>query len=101
MRAGGESRDWRRGEPKPVTIYNLGCALTRLSGVTLPGRDRERLAERALVELRKAFQAGFRGLSAYRDNGDLRPLRDRTDFQWFLLNVVFLQDPFAHQRGSP
>jgi hypothetical protein len=48
--------------------------------------------------LRKCTAAGYANFTSIRDDTDLNALRDRTDFQDFLLDLGFPTDPFA--RGE-
>jgi eukaryotic-like serine/threonine-protein kinase len=49
----------------------------------------------AMALLRRAADLGYRDTSAYRTEPALDPLRSRSDFQLLLLDLAFLDQPFA------
>ena len=90
--------------PSPNDLYNMAGVYAKLS--TLVGSRRDaaepaaqaevrRHVDRAIEALKRAFAAGHRDFSQYRDDADLAPLRARPDFQLLLLDATFPDDPFA------
>ncbi|QDV39643.1 serine/threonine-protein kinase [Tautonia plasticadhaerens] len=81
----------------PACRYNLACSLALIVPLADPG-CREAQALRAMAALRQARGAGYSNLANMKADPDLDPLRDREDFQHFLLNMAFPADPFARGR---
>ncbi len=81
-------------ETYPSTRYNLACSLALLIPVSPPDR-RAAIAMKAMEALQQCVAAGYANVTNVRGDPDLSALRNRTDFQNFLLDLVFPVDPFA------
>ena len=88
--------------PTPTDIYDMACCRSLISGAasepgsgmtTAEGRAE---AERAVVGVRRAFDAGYSNLSWIRTGDpDLKPIRSRRDFQLLMMDLIFPAQPFA------
>jgi hypothetical protein len=90
--------------PSPNDLYNMASVYARLSTMAGSGRDAANTAaqaaargdaDRAIEVLKRAFAAGHRDLSRFRDDLDLTLLHARPDFRLLLLDADFPDDPFA------
>jgi hypothetical protein len=78
----------------PVSRYNLACSLALMIPVSPPDR-REALALQALEALHQAKNAGYGTKASLETDTDLDSLRDRRDFQDYLLDLAMPAEPFA------
>jgi WD40 repeat protein/serine/threonine protein kinase len=87
--------------PAAMDLYNLACAFSGLSvlpdaGASGPGSARrEELAARAMDFLRRALAAGMTDYALMDRDGDLDPLRGRSDFRDLMLDRGFPSYPFV------
>jgi hypothetical protein len=81
--------------------YNLGCVYALLAGLAgQPGtgisrEDGQAQANRAMALLHAAAEAGYTGLTLWRTDTDLDPLRSRPDFQLLLMDLAMPREPFG------
>jgi serine/threonine-protein kinase len=87
------------------SIYNYACDLAvlsgllgrRLAGLIPAERNRQTdWADRAVAELRRAIDAGFRDVDLIVHDPDFDSIRSRTDFRDAVIHAIFQVDPFAH-----
>ena len=74
----------------PLFRYDLACSLAQCCGIS--GRlsaiaDANRYAERTLVELRKAWDQGWKNIKLMESDPDLDAVRLRPDFKAFMQSV--------------
>jgi tetratricopeptide (TPR) repeat protein len=87
--------------PSPSDYYSIACGLSLLSSVAsepgsgLSAAEGQSAADEAILKLRQAAAAGWRDLGLLRRDSDLAPLRSRSDFQSFALDLEFPKNPFA------
>jgi serine/threonine protein kinase len=70
-----------------VLHYNLACSLAQCSAMAARARARaeaQRYADRAIEELRKAWDRGYKELKGMERDPDLDALRSRSDFKEFI-----------------
>jgi serine/threonine protein kinase len=84
-------------EPQITTegIYNLACVYSLSSSATRELSVRDRYAARAVVMLREAAQKGYRDAAHLKQDTDLAPIHERSDFQGLIMDLAFPTDPFA------
>jgi tetratricopeptide (TPR) repeat protein len=87
-------------ETYPSERYNVACSLALLISVVPPDR-REAIATQAIEALWQCKAAGYSNAANIRADPDLNALRDRTDFQTYLLDLVFPADPFVASCRAP
>jgi len=91
--------------PSDGDLYSLTCSLALLSDVAdvsgsgLSAAEGRVEADRAMVALRRAVDAGWRDVSGARNDPDLDPIRSRPDFRLLMLDLGFPADPFARQTA--
>jgi hypothetical protein len=79
----------------PTEHYNAACFLSLILGAVrsgkLPEVERDRLvrslSDRAMVQLTKAIDTGYRNIGLMRKDSDLDPIRSREDFRPLLDRV--------------
>ena len=92
-------------DPDKVDFAELTRTYSLLSACPAPGGPpptpegqaaRQALADRAVINLRRAVGAGFREWRWCAKEADLNALRARDDFQALINDMAFPADPFAH-----
>jgi tetratricopeptide (TPR) repeat protein len=71
-------------------VYSLSSAAARYEPAL-----RERYAARAMELLLRAVQTGYRDAAHMKEDADLDPIRNRSDFQGLITDLAFPTDPFA------
>jgi tetratricopeptide (TPR) repeat protein len=81
-----------------AVAYSLlgSCPATGGPGATNGDAKRTALADRAVENLRRAIQAGYRDWTVFHLTADNFPLQPRGDFLAMFNDLVFPADPFAH-----
>ena len=88
-------------QPSGYNLYNLACFRSLLSGIAaqpgsgLTAAEVGSLGEQAVETLRRAVAAGLQDVAFMRRDTDLDPLRSRPDFQMFMMDLAFPDEPFA------
>jgi eukaryotic-like serine/threonine-protein kinase len=80
----------------PLLSYDMACVYS-LCSASIPGVsgvERERLADRAIQELRQAVAAGYRDSGQIAHDSSLDSLRHRAEFQELAMDAAFPVDPF-------
>jgi hypothetical protein len=90
-------------EPSPWDYYNIACAQSLLSGLGgeagsgLTVDEGRAAAEEAMKSLRRAAAAGWRDAALLMIDTDLDPIRSRSDFRLWAMDMAFPSDPFARK----
>jgi tetratricopeptide (TPR) repeat protein len=84
-------------EKYPVCRYNLACSLALMLPFAPPDR-RDDIGRGAMDALRRAWAEGYANLAIVTKDDDLNALRDRPDFQDFLLDIAFPTYPFTQRN---
>jgi eukaryotic-like serine/threonine-protein kinase len=79
----------------PEATYDLACALSVLAGATPAGPTRAAAADRAIVELGRAAEAGYRDVAHARIDPDLDAIRSHSKFPVLLRDLAVPVEPFA------
>ncbi len=74
----------------PLFRYDLACSLAQCCGIS--GRlkanaDADKYAERTIVELRKAWDQGWKNIKLMESDPDLDAVRSRADFKAFMQSI--------------
>jgi hypothetical protein len=90
---------------KSAALYDYSCDLAVLSRLASRGHAeltpdeharRACLADRAVAELRRAIDRGFRDAGHIARDPDYDSIRSRADFKGLLADLIFPVDPFAN-----
>jgi tetratricopeptide (TPR) repeat protein len=91
--------------PTPTDVYDMACCHALIAGMArepssgLTPADYRPEAERAVAGVREAFSRGYNNLDWVRRNDpDLKPIRQRPDFQMLIMDLEFPVEPFARAR---
>jgi serine/threonine protein kinase len=96
-RATAEADELARLAPgSSADLYDLACVFA-LSSATAEGEPAlcERYGARAVELLLRAVQTGYRDAAQMKQDADLDPIRNRTDFQGLIRDLAFPADPFT------
>jgi hypothetical protein len=86
---------------KPAEHFGVACIQARLHGIAsqplseVPTLAAKREGDRAMVMLRRAVSAGYRDLRSIRSTKNLDSIRDRPDFQEWIMDLAFPESPLA------
>jgi hypothetical protein len=73
---------------EPLVLYNAACVYALASKPTkanpIPAEQQAKYAERAIALLRQAVAKGYNNVHNMKNDDDLKPLRERDDFQKLL-----------------
>ena len=78
--------DQLTGKPKLTSdvLYNAACAYS-LYSAKLKGKEKQAMAKKAVLTLRRATDVGWKDVEHAKQDSDLDPVRDRKDFQEWIL----------------
>jgi hypothetical protein len=77
-------------------LYDLACVFAlSASAVGAEPALRESYGARAMGLLLRAVQTGYRDAAHLKQDADLDPIRNRSDFQGLITDLAFPTDPFA------
>jgi serine/threonine-protein kinase len=91
--------------PTPTDVYDVACCHSLIAGAArepglgLTPADHRAEAEQAVAGVREAFARGYSNLEwVRRGDPDLKPIRQRPDFQMLIMDLEFPVEPFARHR---